>query len=374
MAKSNSKRKTRSDKFPLTLHPTGQYCKKIKGKFYYFGSDKQKALERYLEQAFFLHAGKGAKNKSAYDNLSLKTLCNLYIDHQESRSAIGEIKSRQVYDQILLLRDFVKYIGPNRVVSDISTIDLQNYRRKVIKSGKAPNTINNRLAAVKAMYNWALDNEIIDNIPNLKAIKKITRLKAGRPIFIIDQVKKLLDCADTKMKAMIWLGLNCGFGCTDCAELRWDHLNLTDSRVSFPRGKTGINRNLLLWAETIEALKAVPKSGELVFYTSKKNPWVRTIKSTGKDGRIRYTNNNTISKQFSKLLRKASIKVEKGVGFYTLRRTAATLAAKSGDPFAVQRILGHADLRMATTYVQDISEQTDRVINNCRKLIVQDGS
>lgn len=374
MAKSNSKRKTRSDKFPLTLHPTGQYCKKIKGKLYYFGSDKQRALERYLEQAFFLHAGKGAKNKSAYDNLSLKTLCNLYIDHQESRSAIGEIKSRQVYDQILLLRDFVKYIGPNRVVSDISTIDLQNYRRKVIKSGKAPNTINNRLAAVKAMYNWALDNEIIDNIPNLKAIKKITRLKAGRPIFIIDQVKKLLDCADTKMKAMIWLGLNCGFGCTDCAKLRWDHLNLTDSRVSFPRGKTGINRNLLLWAETIEALKAVPKSGELVFYTSKKNPWVRTIKSTGKDGRIRYTNNNTISKQFSKLLRKASIKVEKGVGFYTLRRTAATLAAKSGDPFAVQRILGHADLRMATTYVQDISEQTDRVINNCRKLIVQDGS
>ena len=29
-------RKTRSDKFPLTLHKTGQYCKKIKGKIYYF--------------------------------------------------------------------------------------------------------------------------------------------------------------------------------------------------------------------------------------------------------------------------------------------------------------------------------------------------
>ena len=51
MAKSNSKRKTRSDKFPLTLHPTGQYCKKIKGKLYYFGSEKKTALERYLEQA-----------------------------------------------------------------------------------------------------------------------------------------------------------------------------------------------------------------------------------------------------------------------------------------------------------------------------------
>jgi len=47
MTTSNSKRKIRSDKFPLTLHKTGQYCKKIKGKFYYFGSDKQQALERY---------------------------------------------------------------------------------------------------------------------------------------------------------------------------------------------------------------------------------------------------------------------------------------------------------------------------------------
>ena len=36
MTKPNNRRKTRSDKFPLTLHKTGQYCKKIKGRLYYF--------------------------------------------------------------------------------------------------------------------------------------------------------------------------------------------------------------------------------------------------------------------------------------------------------------------------------------------------
>jgi len=131
MAKSNSKRKTRSDKFPLTLHNTGQFCKKIRGKLYYFGKDREVALERYLEQASYLHTGKRAKPKLT-SSLSLKTLCNLYLDHQDSRAAVGEIKPRQVYDQTLILRDFVKYIGPNRIVSNISKIDLQNYRRKLI--------------------------------------------------------------------------------------------------------------------------------------------------------------------------------------------------------------------------------------------------
>jgi hypothetical protein len=40
MVHSNAKRKTRLNKFPLTLHPTGQSCKKIGGRLYYFGADK----------------------------------------------------------------------------------------------------------------------------------------------------------------------------------------------------------------------------------------------------------------------------------------------------------------------------------------------
>jgi integrase len=83
---------------------------------------------------------------------------------------------------------------------------------------------------------------------------------------------------------------------------------------------------------------------------------------------------DNVSREFAELTKRTGTRKEKDSGFYTLRRTAATLAARSGDPFAVQRLLGHADLKMATTYVQDVSEQTDRVINNSRKFIVQDDS
>ena len=374
MAKSKSKRKTRSDKFPLTLHKTGQFCKKVKGKLYYFGTDKQKALQRYLEQAAYLHAGKAPTPRPSQDRLSIKILCNLYLDHQESRAEIGEVQSRHVSDQISLLKDFVRFVGPNRPVLDISTIELQNYRKRLIKAKKSPNTINNRIAAVKAMYNWALDNEVIVNAPRLKAVKKVTPPKREKPTFTVSQIHKILYNASPQMKAMIWLGLNCGFGCTDCAELKWKNVDLQNGRVDFPRGKTGIGRNLPLWSETVRALNEIPVSGELVFYTRKGNPWVRTVKGVGKGGKEKYKKTNNVSKEFSKLMKRTDLKMEKGVGFYTLRRTAATLTARSGDPFAVQRLLGHADLKMATTYVQDVSEQTDRAINNTRKLIIQDDS
>ena len=369
-----NKRKTRSDKFPLTLHKTGQFCKKIKGKLCYFGTDKKLALQRYLEQASYLHSVKAIPPDKKDNDLSIRYLCNLYLEHQQSKAETGQIKMRHIYDQTALLRDFVRFIGPNRIITDISTIDLQNYIRKQISAKKSANTINNRIATIKAMYNWALNNEVISNSPNLKSINKITKIKQEKFTFTTEQIQKILNIADVQMKAMVLLGLNCGFGCTDCAELKWYNINFDNSRIFYPRGKTGISRNLVLWPETVEALREIPNQGELIFYTVTGNPWVRIIQSIDKFGNEKIANVDAVSKQFSKLLKKTDIKTEKGVGFYTLRRTAATMAARSGDPFAVQRLLGHADLKMASVYVQDVSEQTDRVVNDMRKFIIQDGS
>jgi len=219
---------------------------------------------------------------------------------------------------------------------------------------------------MKTMFHWAKKNDILDYIPNIDAVSCVKIIHKQRHVFTSKEIHRLFDFADAQMKAMIWLGLNCGFGCTDCAELKWRDLDLANGRVKLARRKTGISRNLPLWPETVQVLKKVPKSGKLVFYTSNGHPWIRTLLKTEADGDGKYTTVNFVTSRFSKLLRKAKIHAPKGTGFYTLRRTAATLAARSGDPFAVQRLLGHVDLQMATRYVQDVSEQTDRVIENSR--------
>ncbi len=170
---------------------------------------------------------------------------------------------------------------------------------------------------------------------------------------------------------MIWLGLNCEFGCTDCSELKWTDLDLANARVRLPRRKTGISRDLPLWPETVEAIEKVPKTDKLVFYTSRGNPYIQTTSKPDGNENEKYTTLNTITTKFSRLIKRSGLDLPKGTGFYSLRRTAATIAARSGDPFAVQRLLGHADLQMATRYVQDVSEQTNRVIENSRRYVCQ---
>jgi integrase len=223
---------------------------------------------------------------------------------------------------------------------------------------------------MKAMFHWARKNDILENIPNIDAISRGKIVYQEKFTFSSEHINRLISAGDKKVRAMIWLGLNCGFGCTDCAQLKWKDLDFENNRVRLARKKTGIPRNLPLWPETIQALKRVPRSGELVFYTSKGQAWIRTLIKVQDDGQIKYADVNSITPKFSKLLKKANIHSPKGTGFYTLRRTAATIAARSGDPFAVQRLLGHADLKMATRYVQDVSKQTDRVIANSRKYLI----
>ena len=203
------------------------------------------------------------------------------------------------------MRRFVRYIGSNTRISEIIPPDLQGYLKKLVKEGKAPSTINNHVSVIKAVFHWAENNQIVSKIPNIKILKKIPIKKTKKQIFTTDQINALLSNANAKMKAMIWLGLNCAFGCTDCAELLWENIDFDNKRVNFPRPKSGVERNLPLWKQTILALEEIPKEGETVFLTQKGNKYVRVDQKIKPDGTVKTVFHNIISKEFTKLLAKA---------------------------------------------------------------------
>jgi integrase len=84
----------------------------------------------------------------------------------------------------------------------------------------------------------------------------------------------------------------------------------------------------LIWPETIHSLEKIPKSGNLVFSSPGNKPLIRTICQLNKDGSCKYSNINLVTSRFCKLMKKAGIQAPKGTGFYSLRRTAATVAAQ----------------------------------------------
>ncbi len=374
-AKTSKSKGKRAKQYPLSRHRTGQWYKKIHGKFYYFGANKEEALKAYYKQATHLHGGKGRPAEVVQAELTVRDLCNLYLEHQHSRIKIGEISAIYIARQRCELRSFAKYIGPTRPVQAITTLDLQDYRAKLIDRCLTPNGINSKLRAIKVLFHWALDNQVIGTGPNLRAVKPVTVTKRQqrderriesqkRQTFTPEQIQCLLEHADSQMQAIIWLGINCAFGCTDVADLRWDDLDLEAGTVDLPRSKTGVARHFKLWPETIEALRQISRQGPLVFYTTRGNSMVGAHDKT-------FRHRNRVTDKFRKILNKSGLKVQAGTGFYTLRRTAATIAAQSGDVFAVQGLLGHTNTRMASVYVQSVKEQTDRATQSVHTWLVE---
>ena len=164
--------------------------------------------------------------------------------------------------------------------------------------------------------------------------------------------------------------MNGGLGQTDCAELAFSHLDLKARTLAYPRGKTGIDRRVILWPESVEAIeeaistRSSPRElqfDNLVFITKYGHPWVRLDKRT-----------DAVQLEFQKLLTKAGLN-RHGIGFYALRHTYRTIADDTRDFPAIDLTMGHVDPSIAGRYRERISdERLEAVAEHVRNWLFPD--
>lgn len=180
--------------------------------------------------------------------MTLKQLCDLYLEYQYLKVQAKALTAAHHDEQIKSLKKLISFIGPSRKIDEISTLDLQSYRRKLQKEYSTAHRMNLHISIMKAMFHWATKNDVLSFIPNIDAVSRGRIVHKQRQIFSSDLIRQLIIVADVQMKAMIWLGINCGFGCTDCAELKWRNIDFENHRVKLPP-----EENRYIWRLTFVA-------------------------------------------------------------------------------------------------------------------------
>src|SRR3954447_21008469 len=102
--------------FPLFPHAAGVWAKKIRGSMHYFGpwDDPDGALKKYLEQKDALHAGRKPREVSA--GVTVKELCNRFLNAKQSLVDSGELAQRSWDDYKAACDLCVEHFGKNRLV------------------------------------------------------------------------------------------------------------------------------------------------------------------------------------------------------------------------------------------------------------------
>jgi integrase len=365
--------------FPLTPHRSGAWEKKILGKVHYFGrwgrirkgkmerlpgdSWWQEALALYKAKADALHSGRTPRVTG--DDLTVGDLRARFLTAKSRALDAGEI-TRCTYAEYRAIADLlITAFGNDRLVDDLASDDFEALRDEMAKRW-GPVRLGNAVQRVRTVFKYGYEAGLIDKpVRYGPAFKKPStsvlrrhRAKNGERMLKADELRRLLNTAPLQLKAMILLGVNCGFNNKDCADLPLKALDLDGGWISFPRPKTGIPRRSPLWAETVAALRAAiaerPKLRDevaepLVFVTTRGRQWLTRGQA------------NPVSVAARNLMRTVGVH-RPGIGFATLRHVFRTVADGSRDQVAVNFIMGHADPSMGAVYRERIEDSRLRAV------------
>jgi len=394
--------------FPLFPHATNRWAKKINGKFEFFGpwDDPYGALARYLAVKDHLHASSapranvgahvrdvranaGRAEVAATSTVTLKELVNSFMNSKQRRLDAGDMGRRSFSDYFVTLMRVAAFFGEKKLIASISPGEFGALRGHLAAKA-APITLCNDIGRIRSLFKYAYEAELLAHpvrfgpefVKPPKRVMREARRDRGPRLFEHGEVKAMLPQASPQLRAMILLGLNCGMGNTDIAELPISALDLNAGTVDFPRPKTGISRRAVLWPETIAALKAVapvrpnaknPADDRLVFITKYGFPWVRV---TAPDRELKshrlHVTKDAICLEFGKLTMEVCGK-RGGRGFYGLRHTFRTHADEVPDRRAIDLIMGHESGQdIASYYVEKVSDDRLRAVSDhVRKTILR---
>ena len=299
-------KKTAADKpkkpypgFPLTPHPTGRWCKKVRGRLHYFGSldDPQAALAEWNRQAPDLMEGRLPRPADDTEGVTVRMAVSKFLTSKLDLVNTREITQRHFDDLYCTCEIVVCEFGGDRRVDDLRPDDFAGIRRKLAKTRgdwASKNcgawALGSQVTRIRSLFKHTYEAGSIDRPmgfgtdfkrPTKNAFRREREQKPAK-MFEPKELRRMIKTAGTQLRAMIYLGLNCGFGNSELGKPPLNAVNLETGWVEFPRPKTGVAHRCNLWPETKRALKAAiaersepkdPQHAGLLFVTKYGTSW-----------------------------------------------------------------------------------------------------
>jgi integrase len=349
-SKRSKPSKPRSD-YPLYAHSCGQWAKKINQRVHYFGPwEKPQAAEDAYNNY------REGRTLPTVNQLSVREMVNRFLTSKKRLLDSDELKQSTYHDYYTNCERVLKVFGKSTLVSSLTPLDFERLRADFAKTHGAV-TLCGDITCTRVLFKYADDTFDVRvkfgqgfKKPTRATLRKLRQTRAPK-MFQPWELRAIVKAAGVQLRAMIYLGVNCGFGNNDCAMLPMCAVDLKGGWINFPRPKTGINRRCPLWPETVKALKAAiaerptPKDeahADRLFITKYGHTWEPKSAKENTETEIKSAKDNPVSKEMAKLLKSCKLH-RKGVGFYALRHIFQTIGEKNRDKDAVRAIMGHAE-------------------------------
>jgi hypothetical protein len=389
-------------RYRITKHKKGWVKKLRSGKTAWIAAlsaaptlaDAEKAFEaKVAEGKIRLEAAPAPTSNP--DEVLIEDMAESFLQRKRKLAQLGKIQTRTFEENLQAIRAFKNHLGEEIRFCDLTPLHFSAFA-DTLSERLGVHRLKKFIILVRGMFRWAGPGpgsmNLVSRLPqygdgfrlpsraDLRRSRKesvekfgvkmyepweIAEQLAGKDLLIKRRRNKKTEKlrikrrASRPLRAMILLGLNCGFGNTDCAELP---LNIAakaidDGWISYARGKTGADRLAYLWPETRTAMREYlgrrPKPRDkkyagLFFLTQPGQPWIEA----GKD---------QIGMRHVCLLDALG---HRRRGFRSYRRTFRTLAAQTGQELAIDLIMGHADRAddMAKVYTVEVSREIVRQV------------
>jgi integrase len=348
---------------PPSFHnSTGQHYVTRGGKRIYLGADREAALHKYHRLAAGIPEPQAADGSPG---MSAKELASRFLQAQQAnwRNPESTFESYQGW----LARFLEDHPG---LRADAFTVEGFAAWKVSLRSREySPESINHYLGAVRAMYRFAEDASLLPTVPRLRRVRNepiSKRASERKATYSTSDIQALLSAADLKLKTMIHLGLNCGFGPKDIQDLTWNDID--GNHVTLPRSKTGVSQTLVFWPETVNLLQQL---------RSEREQLIQRLLKRGRDrsdnGSVFMTyfwrpwSKDAVAEQFRRLCVKVGVKCH---GFYRLRHCASTAMSLVAQPHVQRQFMRHSQLQQQVTYTHVPDEAVDVAVMKARGLLL----